>query len=199
LGSDGVVNIYSDDFEWETDRREDTRVELMPRTCVDGFPEENLKEFLTHERVGLLDWERAASGICRDDFYARMRGRCAAGWQGRGMDGRRGVYLRRYWVLRLSADCCCRKLGPWATSGHARLWDRAVARRDKRSRRFGFAVFFPDQDPSGAAGVSRERSDGGSWRWRAGSIKLTGTEPPFVYGFMGNPMTPLELAPGNAL
>lgn len=146
-GWEAMVNYHSDDFELGNRiARAGYRVELMREPVWMVFPEESLKEFLTHE----LRWSIGLRNV-RPAGYAGMiftHGlpwallaavvASAAGWMGVA-----AFYLAAYLVLRLSVVWAA---GVWGLGGEGiapKLW--LVPVRDAISAVVWVAGFFSDK------------------------------------------------------
>jgi ceramide glucosyltransferase len=121
-GWEAMVNYHSDDFELGNRiARQGHRVELMREPVSVVFPEENLREFLSHElrwSIGLRNVRPAGYagmiftlGLPWALLAAAVAG--AAGWKGVAV-----LYLAAYLILRLSVAWAA---GVWG------LGDKAIA------------------------------------------------------------------------
>jgi ceramide glucosyltransferase len=146
-GWEAMVNYHSDDFELGNRiARQGYRVELMRQPVWMVFPEENLKEFLTHElrwSIGLRNVRPAGyagmiftHGLPWALLAALVAG--AAGWIGVAV-----FYLAAYLVLRLSVAWAA---GVWGLGDKAiapKLW--LVPVRDAISAVVWVVGFFSDK------------------------------------------------------
>ena len=144
-GWEAMVNYHSDDFELGNRiARRGYRVELMREPVWMVFPEESLKEFLTHElrwSIGLRNVRPVGyagmiftHGLPWAVLAAVVAG--AAGWMGVA-----AFYLASYVVLRLSVACAAGSWGLGDKMVTPRLW--LVPLRDAISAAVWFAGFFP--------------------------------------------------------
>ena len=144
-GWEAMVNYHSDDFELGNRiARQGYRVELMRAPVWMVFPEENLREFLTHElrwSIGLRNVRPAGyagmiftHGLPWAVLAAVVAG--AAGWIGVAAS-----YLASYAVLRLSVAWAAGSWGLGDKMVTPRLW--LVPLRDAISAAVWFAGFFP--------------------------------------------------------
>jgi ceramide glucosyltransferase len=146
-GWEAMVNYHSDDFELGNRiARQGYRVELMRQPVWMVFPEENLREFLTHElrwSIGLRNVRPAGyagmiftHGLPWALLAALVAG--AAGWIGVAV-----FYLAAYLVLRLSVAWAA---GVWGLGDKAiapKLW--LVPVRDAISAVVWVVGFFSDK------------------------------------------------------
>jgi ceramide glucosyltransferase len=146
-GWEAMVNHHSDDFELGNRvARQGYRVELMREPVWMVFPEENLREFLTHElrwSIGLRNVRPAgyAGMILTHGLPWALLAAVVAGTA--GWTGVAAFYLAAYVVLRLSVTWAA---GSWGLDDKMvapRLW--LVPLRDAISAVVWFMGFFSDR------------------------------------------------------
>jgi ceramide glucosyltransferase len=146
-GWEAMVNYHSDDFELGNRiARRGYRVELMRQPVWMVFPEENLKELLTHElrwSIGLRNVRPAGyagmiftHGLPWASLAAVVAG--TAGWTGLA-----AFYLAAYMLLRLSVAWAAGSWGLGDKMVAPRLW--LVPLRDAISAVVWFVGFFSDK------------------------------------------------------
>jgi ceramide glucosyltransferase len=146
-GWEAMVNYHSDDFELGNRlARKGYRVELMREPVWMVFPEENLREFLTHElrwSIGLRNVRPSGyagmiltHGLPWAVLAAMVAG--AAGWMGVA-----ALYLAAYLVLRLSVVWAAGSWGLGDKMVTPRLW--LVPLRDAISAAVWLVGFFSDK------------------------------------------------------
>jgi ceramide glucosyltransferase len=146
-GWEAMVNYHSDDFELGNRiARQEYRVELMREPVWMVFPQENLREFLTHElrwSIGLRNVRPAGyagmvftHGLPWALLAAVVAG--AAGWMGVA-----AFYLTAYVVLRLSVAWAAGSWGLGDKMVLPRLW--LVPLRDAISVAVWLVGFFSDK------------------------------------------------------
>jgi len=146
-GWEAMVNYHSDDFELGNRiARRGYRVELMRQPVWMVFPEENLKELLTHDlrwSIGLRNVRPAGyagmiftHGLPWASLAAVVAG--TAGWTGLA-----AFYLAAYMLLRLSVAWAAGSWGLGDKMVAPRLW--LVPLRDAISAVVWFVGFFSDK------------------------------------------------------